>query len=102
MRKLGLIAAVLVCAWLCFIGVVYAKMRNPAPERIAGFMAGIPGPLYLAIPFETLWFRARAGVLENGTAAPDFTLETVDKRSHVSLSAFRGSKPVVLIFGSYT
>ena len=37
-----------------------------------------------------------------GDKAPDFTLKTVDGKKSVTLSSFRGHKPVVLIFGSYT
>lgn len=56
----------------------------------------------MVLPFETLWFRARAGSVAVGDTAPDFRLVTLDKKSEVSLASFRGSKPVVLIFGSYT
>jgi len=34
--------------------------------------------------------------------APDFTLPTLDRKSTVHLAEFRGSRPVVLVFGSYT
>ena len=34
--------------------------------------------------------------------APDFTLFDADGKSSVTLSHFRGQKPVALIFGSYT
>jgi hypothetical protein len=37
-----------------------------------------------------------------GTVAPDFTLPTHDGKATVALSDFRGRKPVVLIFGSFT
>jgi hypothetical protein len=37
-----------------------------------------------------------------GQAAPDFTLATHDGKKLVTLSAFRGKQPVVLIFGSFT
>lgn len=37
-----------------------------------------------------------------GSPAPDFTLITREGKGRVSLSEFRGKKPVVLIFGSYT
>ncbi|MEE8104504.1 MAG: hypothetical protein V3T86_03110 [Planctomycetota bacterium] len=37
-----------------------------------------------------------------GQPAPDFTLSTPGGESTVQLSSFRGSKPVALIFGSYT
>lgn len=37
-----------------------------------------------------------------GDAAPDFTLETLDGTSEVTLSGFQDKRPVCLIFGSYT
>ncbi len=37
-----------------------------------------------------------------GQVAPPFTLETHDKASRISLADYRGKKPVVLIFGSFT
>jgi len=37
-----------------------------------------------------------------GAPAPDFTLTSQDRRGVVSLSEYRGKKPVVLIFGSFT
>ncbi len=45
---------------------------------------------------------ARAGGLDAGSPAPDFALQTLDGKSMVRLSGFRGRMPVVLIFGSYT
>jgi len=49
-----------------------------------------------------MWVRARRGKLAVGQEAPDFDLATRDGGSRVRLSALRGSRPVVLIFGSYT
>lgn len=40
--------------------------------------------------------------LQVGDAAPDFTLPTATGKGQVSLSSFKGKKPVVLIFGSHT
>lgn len=40
--------------------------------------------------------------LKVGDPAPDFKLRTVDGKREVRLSDFRGQRPVVLIFGSYT
>lgn len=40
--------------------------------------------------------------LEVGDAAPDFTLSDPTGKRSVTLSDFRGKRPVVLIFGSYT
>ena len=37
-----------------------------------------------------------------GQDAPDFTLKTLHGEKTVKLSSFRGRKPVVLVFGSYT
>ena len=37
-----------------------------------------------------------------GDIAPDFTLYDVNGENRVSLSDFRGRKPMALIFGSYT
>jgi len=34
--------------------------------------------------------------------APDFTLPSLDHKATVHLAEFRGSRPVVLVFGSYT
>lgn len=33
---------------------------------------------------------------------PDFTLQTYDQKSEITLSSFQGEKPVVLVFGSIT
>lgn len=37
-----------------------------------------------------------------GDMAPDFTLENIAGTETITLSDFRGKKPVALIFGSYT
>lgn len=37
-----------------------------------------------------------------GTPAPDFTLPLARSKGDISLSSFRGKKPVVIAFGSYT
>ncbi len=42
------------------------------------------------------------GKLKPGDFAPDFELRRVRSKKKVRLSAFRGKKPVALIFGSYT
>ncbi|PYR72118.1 MAG: hypothetical protein DMF86_24485 [Acidobacteria bacterium] len=49
-----------------------------------------------------MWLWARTGGLSAGDPAPDFTLPTHDHRERVTLSSFRGSSPVVLVFGRYT
>jgi len=37
-----------------------------------------------------------------GELAPDFTLSDISGKESITLSDFRGKKPVALIFGSYT
>ena len=104
MRKLRIarnIFLVLLVLWLGFAGLMYHEMCKP-PAQFTAFMAKLPMIVMLFAPFETLWDRARAGTLEPGDAAPDFRLKTRDGKSEVTLSSFRGNRPVVLIFGSYT
>lgn len=101
MRTAKRIAVALVVIYAFFLGAIYALMRQP-PERFAAAIAKMPGPLFMVLPFETLWSRARAGSLTPGDMARDFSLTTLDKNSEVRLSTLRGRQPVVLIFGSYT
>ena len=104
MKKV-LLRAILVLAivWLGACAAIYHIMRQP-PDSFARVMARIPGPVaFLALPFETLWTHARAGDLEKGDPAPDFSLTRLDKSGSVRLSSFTAMRrPVVLIFGSYT
>jgi len=88
-------------AYALLVGSITWAMYQP-PEKFGRFMSRMPGIIFLLVPFETLWTHARAGRLNPGDTAPDFTLRTVDKTAQVTLSSFRGSKPVVLVFGSYT
>lgn len=39
---------------------------------------------------------------KKGDVAPDFTLSDITGTESITLSDFRGKKPVALIFGSYT
>jgi peroxiredoxin len=101
MRILTRLAVALLVCYLAFLGVIYAFMRQP-PQRFASAIAKMPGPLFLVLPFETLWGSARGGSLHPSDPAPDFKLSTLDRKSQIALSDFRGKQPVVLIFGSYT
>ena len=40
--------------------------------------------------------------INEGDTAPDFTLKSPDGKQTVTLSSFRGKRPVALVFGSYT
>jgi hypothetical protein len=96
------VALVVVVLWAIASATVYAAMRKP-PEAFARFMTHVPGPVaFLALPFETMWTHARAGALNVGDGAPDFSLVKLDKSSHVQLSSLIAKGPVVLVFGSYT
>jgi hypothetical protein len=89
--------------WLFACGALYGVMRQP-PDTFGRFMAKVPGPVaFLVLPFETLWTRARAGGLQVGDLAPDFSLTKLDKSAQMQLSTFTAQRrPVVLVFGSYT
>jgi hypothetical protein len=86
--------------YLLLVGGLAVAMRQP-PAVFGRVMSHVPGPMFLMLPFESLWMSARAGDLKPGDPAPDFTLATLDRASRVRLSQWRG-RPVVLVFGSYT
>lgn len=101
-KRLGIAAVVLAVAYLAFGSYIWWAMNQP-PETFGRVMAKMPGPVpFLLFPFETFWMRARAGHLQVGDAAPDFSLLKLDKTERVQLSALNHQQPVVLVFGSYT
>jgi hypothetical protein len=101
-KRLGTAAIVLVVVYFAFGSIVWWAMNQP-PETFGRVMKRMPGPVpFLLFPFETFWLRARAGTLQVGDAAPDFTLLKVDKTDRVQLSVLNKQQPVVLVFGSYT
>jgi hypothetical protein len=92
----------LLIAYSAFVGLVWWSMRQP-PETFGKVMARMPGPApFLLFPFETAWTHARAGNLQTGDPAPDFSLLKVDKSAILQLSELNKTRPVVLVFGSYT
>lgn len=42
------------------------------------------------------------GSLKVGDEAPGFKLKSADGKKEVDLASFKGKRPVVLVFGSYT
>ncbi|SRR5579884_1507587 len=98
-----IVAAVLtvMVGYAALLFAVNRAMHEP-PEQFGRFMSKMPVAIFLIAPFETMWTRARSGSLHPGDPAPDFSLSTLDKTAHVSLSSFQSGKPVVLVFGSYT
>jgi len=102
MRKLLLRAAIgLAVIYVLFLGFITWAMHQP-PETFGRVMSHMTNAVFLVAPFETLWTHARAGQLQPGQAAPEFSLTTLDHTSQISLASFRGKQPVVLVFGSYT
>ncbi len=100
-RALAIVCIVAIF-WVAGCGLIYSEMRKP-PEQFGHFMTKIPAPVaFLAFPFETMWIHARAGAVNIGDHAPDFTLTRVDHSGRVQLSDLDRTQPVVLIFGSYT
>ena len=101
-KILARIAVGLVAVYLAFAALVLWAMRQP-PEKFATVMSKLPGPVpFLLFPFETAWTRARAGTLNIGDPAPDFSLMKLDHSARVQLSEINKTQPVVLVFGSYT
>ena len=92
---------VLVTAWVAATAVLYAAMRQP-PATFGTFMSHVPGVAMMIVPFRPLWMSARAGTLRAGDQAPDFALRALHGEGVVQLSNEYRSKPVVLVFGSYT
>jgi hypothetical protein len=92
--------ALLLTYSVLFVGFYIAMCQRP--DVFSTIMSRTPGIVFLIFPFKPMWLSAREGNLNIGDEAPDFSLETFDKKSRVQLSGFRGKKPVVLVFGSYT
>ena len=85
---------------LGLVGFDYA-MHQP-PESFSRVMMHTGPAPFVLFPFETMWKHARAGTVQVSDVAPDFTLPLLDHSGFVTISNFRGAKPVALIFGSYT
>jgi cytochrome oxidase Cu insertion factor (SCO1/SenC/PrrC family) len=100
MRIAARVLLTLVIVYAALVAGLAITMRQP-PDKFGAVMAKVPPMAFAVLPFETLWMNARAGHLQVGDAAPDFTLKTVDGARQVALSSLRG-QPVVLVFGSYT
>ena len=99
-KTLSAVAVVLLLLWGGFLLTIGWAMRQP-PEKFGRVMMHVPMPAFFLFPFETMWTHARAGSVQVGDSAPDFTLPALDHKSEVELAALRG-KPVALVFGSYT
>lgn len=68
------------------VAALFASLASaPAQPRPGGPGALRPGP------------GPRVGEL-----APDFKLKTLDGKAEAQLASFKGKRPVLLVFGSYT
>ena len=99
-KKIKTAAWYVALVYVLMLAALFGVMRQPA--LFGRVMSKVPEPLFMVIPFKQMWFLARAGHLQVGDPAPEFSLPSVDRKARVRLSSFRGHKPVVLIFGSYT
>jgi hypothetical protein len=100
-RFLLRLAAGLATVYVLLSAGLYWAMTRP-PDAFGSVMKHVPMPFMIILPFEPLWNHARAGGIHPGDLAPDFRLSTLDHKETVQLASFRGSRPVVLVFGSYT
>jgi hypothetical protein len=101
LKTLLRVAVVLAALYAVFAGYIWWAMHQ-TPETFGRAMKRMPEVAYFLVPFETMWTRARAGHLQAGDPAPDFSLTKLDKSATVQLSALTAAQPVVLVFGSYT
>lgn len=95
------LVAVCVVVYGVAVAGLYAAMCQP-PERFGAVMAHVPPLAMMVLPFKPLWMSARAGTLQPGDTAPDFSLPLLHGDRTVTLSQEYRQKPVVLVFGSYT
>jgi hypothetical protein len=100
-RLARVLLSVCVLAYAALTGALYWLMRQPV-ERFGAIMRHVPDVAVMVLPFRPLWMSARAGHLQPGDSAPDFDLPLVDHSRRVRISEEYLSRPVVLIFGSYT
>jgi hypothetical protein len=100
-RVTGIVAGACLLLYGGLTAALFWVMRQPL-DRFGAIMRHVPGVAMAVLPFEPIWMKVRAGVLRPGDMAPDFDLSTVDHSRHIRISEEYRTKPVVLIFGSYT
>ena len=101
LRTVAVCSILLLTLWSVASVGLYSAMRQP-PETFGAIMAHVPSAAMILLPFKPLWMSARAGNLQVGDVAPDFTLPTLHGDRRVTLLSEYRHQPVVLIFGSYT
>jgi hypothetical protein len=103
-RTILLVAASLAALWALLAGILVGSMFfSPSTHAtVMSYYWNLPRPVFIVLPMIGGWNFARGGALQVGDLAPDFTLQSADRRASVHLSSFRGKQPVLLVFGSYT
>jgi hypothetical protein len=97
---LGLLIGALALYVLAGAGLTLAMARGPA--AFGAVMTWVPLAALRIFPFQTMQKWTCDGSLRRGDVAPDFVLPREDGKGMVRLSDFRGRRPVLLVFGSYT
>ena len=75
------------------IGILFSVVLSYAAEIVDAQRRG---------PVSRRRHNRRADSIRAGDLAPDFTLYRLNGEETVTLSHYRGKKPVALVFGSYT
>jgi hypothetical protein len=79
-RPLLKIALVLLLPYpLLFVGFYIAMCQSPVD--FSGIMSRTSNVAFLIFPLKRMWLSAKEGSLKAGDAAPDFSLETYDRKS---------------------
>jgi hypothetical protein len=79
-----------------------APGKRPAQAQPPAGAGGMPSPTVLLSGLLTGELGSPCEGPRPGWRAPEFRLRTQDGRREIALSDYRGHKPVVLIFGSFT
>jgi len=98
-------ALLFLAGWLCLVGYGTGPCTSP-PEVFGIVMAGMPHACLFRASFETLWMRVRANgqlSVRLTRARPWTVKQALKNRTPKPIWASHGrTKPVVLVFGSYT
>ena len=78
------------------------KNRMVAVQNVMGAPSRGANPTETQKPQDPQRPSRRPVALQVGDIAPTFKLKSLDGKTETDLASFKGKKPVVLIFGSYT
>ena len=83
-----------------FLGQLKQNLSPGDFERMTAWMAGLGDAERMSMMQFIAARETKAPAV--GDEAPDFDLPLLGSPARVRLSSFRGTRPVALIFGSYT